>query len=136
MERPGKCGVKKSDKNIGYRSLSAYPGRVLASNEHSLRIPWKTKFIAEIFKELDNYTQEIVKKFGKVIAITGSAYNGDYNGKYSRPDLISPLPTHLYRVLISCDGGWSPRGTNCQKPEQTKVFAFIFPHMDGDPNCL
>ncbi|KHJ77905.1 hypothetical protein OESDEN_22475, partial [Oesophagostomum dentatum] len=48
----------------------------------------------------------------------------------------SQYPTHLYRILIACDGYWSSEGSYCRVSEQTKALSFIFPHMNGDPNCL
>ncbi|CAJ0596866.1 unnamed protein product [Cylicocyclus nassatus] len=136
MERTNHCANTSSSENVKHRTLSAFPGRVLASNEQSLVIPWKTKFIKDVLDSLNEYTKNIVKIFGKVVSITGTAFDEDYDGRYSTSELNSTTPTHLYRILLACDGDWSLNGAYCQKPEQTKVMSFIFPHMDGDPNCL
>ncbi|CAJ0596918.1 unnamed protein product [Cylicocyclus nassatus] len=134
-QRAKLCVSAEINDTIEYRTLSAYPGRVLA-NDYSLIIPWKLNFIKEILDPLNEYTKSIVKKLGKVISITGTAYDEDYDGKYTEEVPSSQYPTHLYRVHIACDGKWSTNGSYCEDPEQTKVLSFIFPHMNGDPNCL
>ncbi|CAJ0596917.1 unnamed protein product [Cylicocyclus nassatus] len=134
-KRPKLC-AQAEIKGTEYRTLSAYPGRVLA-NDYSLIIPWQLNFTKEILDPLNEYTKSIVKKLGKVISITGTVYNEDYNGKYNTSkNPSSPYPTHLYRIHIACNGNWSTNGSSCKDPEQTKVLSFIFPHMNGNPNCL
>ncbi|KHJ94190.1 hypothetical protein OESDEN_05885 [Oesophagostomum dentatum] len=129
------CQRAEINDTVEYRTLSAFPGRVIA-NDFSLITPWKTKFIEEILDPLNEYTKKIVKKLGRVVSITGTAYDEDYDGKHSSTAPISQYPTHLYRILIACDGYWSSEGSYCRVSEQTKALSFIFPHMNGDPNCL
>ncbi|KAK6026525.1 hypothetical protein OSTOST_07494, partial [Ostertagia ostertagi] len=49
---------------------------------------------------------------------------------------FSSSPSHLYRILIACSGPWSQDGTSCLQPSDLMVLSFIFPHVDGDINCL
>ncbi|KAL6725443.1 hypothetical protein Aduo_007495 [Ancylostoma duodenale] len=129
------CKRPNIAEEVEYRTLSAYPGRVLA-NEFSLITPWKPNFIRDILDPLNDYTKGIVEKLGRVLSITGTTYDEDYDGKHSASNLTSPYPTHLFRILVACNGDWSNNGPFCTRPEQTKVLSFVFPHMDGDPNCL
>ncbi|CAJ0596916.1 unnamed protein product [Cylicocyclus nassatus] len=131
------CGRRSFDanENVHYKTLSAVAGRVLA-NEHRLIIPWKAKFIKDILTPLNEYTNEMVTKFGRVVAITGCTYNDNNDGIRSKKISRSRYPTHLYRILLTCDGEWADDGDYCANAEATKVLSFVFPHMDGDPNCL
>ncbi|EYC19918.1 hypothetical protein Y032_0023g779 [Ancylostoma ceylanicum] len=134
-KRSDQCKRPNIAEKVEYRTLSAYPGRVLA-NEYSLITPWKPNFIRDILDPLNDYTKDIVEKLGRVLSITGTTYDEDYDGKHSASTITSPYPTHLFRILIACDGSWSDSGPFCHKPEHTKVLSFVFPHVDGDPNCL
>ncbi|ETN78282.1 hypothetical protein NECAME_10479 [Necator americanus] len=133
--RTNQCKRAPVNEEVEYRTMSAFDGRVLA-NDYSLIVPWRSKFVKGILDPLNKYTRKIVEKLGRVLSITGTAYDEDYDGKYSMSPHNSPYPTHLYRILIACDGDWSTNGLNCSRPEQTKSLSFVFPHMNGDPNCL
>lgn len=39
--------------------------------------------LTEIMKYLNDYTTKMVSKLGRVISITGTAYDDDYDGKHS-----------------------------------------------------
>ncbi|KAL6725446.1 hypothetical protein Aduo_007497 [Ancylostoma duodenale] len=127
--------LSTEDSEVQFRSLSAVRGRVLA-NEHSLITPWKARFLKEILKPLNDYTAKIVTKLGKVVSITGTAYDDDYDGKHSTTPSKSPYPTHLYRILLTCENEWSEEGAYCTNATDTKVLSFVFPHMNGNTNCL
>ncbi|CAJ0596919.1 unnamed protein product [Cylicocyclus nassatus] len=135
IETSHPCRTSIINETVKYRTLSAYPGRVLA-NEHSLIIPWKPNFVKEILEPLNEYTRDIVKRYGRVISITGTAYEDNYEREYAAFQLSAIYPTHIYRIHITCNGKWSSDGLQCQSLERTKVLSFILPHMDGDPNCL
>ncbi|EPB70891.1 type I phosphodiesterase / nucleotide pyrophosphatase [Ancylostoma ceylanicum] len=45
----------------------------------------RTPYCTEILDPLNDYTQKIVTKLGRVLSITGTAYDEDYDGKYSSP---------------------------------------------------
>ncbi|EYC16616.1 hypothetical protein Y032_0033g2750 [Ancylostoma ceylanicum] len=153
MNRSHSCQRPNISEQMEYRTLSAFPTRVLA-HERNLIIPWKANFIrgrdfpvpseisrtpycTEILDPLNDYTQKIVTKLGRVLSITGTAYDEDYDGKYSSPRTSSQYPTHLFRILVACgNGGWSNAGPFCNRTEETKALSFVFPHMDADPNCL
>ncbi|RCN36806.1 hypothetical protein ANCCAN_17320 [Ancylostoma caninum] len=102
---------------LHFKSLSAFRGR-------------------EIITPLNDYTRKVVTKFGKVVSITGTAYDDDNDGKYSLTGSKSPYPTHLYRILLRCSGKWSDKGAYCSNAEDTKVLSFVFPHMDSNVNCM
>ncbi|EPB78284.1 hypothetical protein ANCCEY_02668 [Ancylostoma ceylanicum] len=127
--------VSAKGTELDFKPLSAYPKRVLA-NEHSLFSPWKAGFYKDMMTPLNDYTRKIVTKFGKVVSITGTAYDDDYDGKYSPIASNSPYPTHLYRILLRCAGKWSNEGAYCANPKDTKVLSFVFPHMDSNANCM
>ncbi|KIH62776.1 hypothetical protein ANCDUO_06938 [Ancylostoma duodenale] len=109
--------LSTEDTEVQFRSLSAVRGR-------------------EILKPLNDYTAKIVTKLGKVVSITGTAYDDDYDGKHSTTPSKSPYPTHLYRILLTCENEWSEEGAYCTNATDTKVLSFVFPHMNGNTNCL
>ncbi|KAK6746259.1 hypothetical protein RB195_012398 [Necator americanus] len=135
IKKSGTCGQFSTTKNMRLETLSAFPGRVLA-NERGLFVPWKRRFSKEILKPLNEYTRRIVTKLGRVISITGTAYDHDYNGKHSVDSSKTHYPTHLFRMLLTCRREWSDDGTYCKQASDTKVLSFVLPHMDGDINCM
>ncbi|KAL6741370.1 hypothetical protein Aduo_014631 [Ancylostoma duodenale] len=114
-------------------SLSANPKKVLARIA-TVHVSWKALFVRDVLKPLNDYTLAISKELGRVISITGTAFDRNFDG--IADDDKTGSPTHLYRVLITCTSAWSPDGFACKNPWSTRVIAFIFPHMDGDANCL
>ncbi|RCN44686.1 type I phosphodiesterase / nucleotide pyrophosphatase [Ancylostoma caninum] len=114
-------------------SLSANPKKVLARIA-TVHVPWNALFVKDVLKPLNDYTLAISRELGRVISITGTAFDRNFDGLADEDKTGSP--THLYRVLITCTSGWSADGFACRNPWSTRVIAFIFPHMDGDINCL
>ncbi|EYC34521.1 hypothetical protein Y032_0001g452 [Ancylostoma ceylanicum] len=114
-------------------SLSANPKKVLARIA-TIHVPWKALFVRDVLEPLNDYTLAISKELGRVISITGTAFDRNFDGLAD--DDKDGSPTHLYRVLITCTSGWTPNGFACRNPWSTRVIAFIFPHMEGDVNCL
>ncbi|EYC19926.1 hypothetical protein Y032_0023g785 [Ancylostoma ceylanicum] len=133
-----KCGhrtLSADGSELHFRSLSAVRGRVLA-NEYNLMTPWKAGFFKEIIKPLNDYTTKVVAKYNKVVSITGTAYDDNYDGQRSPTASNSSYPTHLYRILLTCGNEWSDEGAYCTNATDTKVLSFVFPHMRGNKNCL
>nr|CDJ85009.1 Type I phosphodiesterase nucleotide pyrophosphatase phosphate transferase domain containing protein [Haemonchus contortus] len=120
---------------------SGLTSKSLSADEHSgfanistIEIPWKSKFVTDVLDPLNEYTQSLAERMTQVISITGTAFDFDYNG--IADDRPSYAPSHLYRILITCAGPWSHDGTSCMQPSDLMTLSFIFPHIDGDINCL
>ncbi|KHJ94189.1 type I phosphodiesterase / nucleotide pyrophosphatase, partial [Oesophagostomum dentatum] len=111
------CHRAAINETVEYRGLSAFSGR-------------------DILNTLNVYTMEIAQRFERMLVITGTAYDEDYDGVFSNSMPNSPYPTHLFRVHIACKDKWSTKGYYCENPEDTTALTFVFPHMNGDPNCL
>ncbi|KAK6755172.1 hypothetical protein RB195_013885 [Necator americanus] len=127
------CPAETTPEGLQSRSLSANPKKVLARIA-TIQVPWSTRFISAVLDPLNEYTLTISKELGRVISITGTAYDYNYDGIADEDKKGSP--SHLYRVLVTCATGWVPDGFACRNPWSTRAIAFIFPHMDGDANCL
>lgn len=97
-------------------------------------IPWRSGFVNDVLDPLNRYTRSLVDRLGQLVVITGAAYDYDYDEIADSE--TSSLPSHLYRVIISCLDGWSSDGTSCLKPSDIIVLSFIFPHFEKDVNCL
>ncbi|VDO42741.1 unnamed protein product [Haemonchus placei] len=127
------CSKHMYSTGLTSKSLSADEHSGFA-NISTIEIPWKSKFITDVLDPLNEYTQSLAERMTQVISITGTAFDFDYNGiADGRP---SYTPSHLYRILITCAGPWSPDGTSCMQPSDLMTLSFIFPHLDGDINCL
>ncbi|VDM65044.1 unnamed protein product [Strongylus vulgaris] len=127
------CPTLMSSEGYELRSLSPNPKKVLA-REATIQVSWKSTFITDVLDPLNDYTLAISKELGRVICITGTAYDRNFDGIADKERRGSP--SHLYRILIACSSGWSSDGFTCTHARSTKVLAFIFPHMDRDANCL
>uniref|UniRef100_A0A8L8KVC0 G_PROTEIN_RECEP_F3_4 domain-containing protein n=1 Tax=Heligmosomoides polygyrus TaxID=6339 RepID=A0A8L8KVC0_HELPZ len=104
------------------------------SNISTLAIPWKSRFVTEVMKPLDEYTRSLVERMGRLVSVTGTVF--DHNSDGIADAETDSSPSHVYRVLIACMGVWSSDGGSCMQPTDTMVLAFILPHVDGDINCL
>ncbi|KAK5982816.1 Ectonucleotide pyrophosphatase/phosphodiesterase C27A7.1 [Trichostrongylus colubriformis] len=129
----GLCGSHTDREGSTLKSLSAEAGSEFSGNGTE-RIPWKSKFITDVLDPLNKYTRSLTQRMGRVISITGTAFDFDYDG--IADEKRSSSPSHLYRILVTCSGPWSQDNTSCLRPSDLKVLSFIFPHMDGDINCL
>ncbi|KJH50164.1 hypothetical protein DICVIV_03672 [Dictyocaulus viviparus] len=88
----------------------------------------------DVLDPLNKYTIAVSKELGRLIIVTGTAFDHNYDGlaDMNRTNTAS----HLYRVLIRCKSEWSSDGLYCKNGLKTDVLAFIFPHMNGDANCM
>ncbi|VDO88718.1 unnamed protein product [Heligmosomoides polygyrus] len=109
------CPAQTATEGQELRSLSANPRK-------------------DVLDHLNAYTMALSKELGRVICITGTAYDRDLDG-VADSNKTGPA-THLYRVLIKCTSAWDADGFSCRNPLRTEVLAFIFPHMNGDANGL
>ncbi|PIO65000.1 hypothetical protein TELCIR_13348 [Teladorsagia circumcincta] len=46
----------------------------------TIEIPWKSKFVTDVLEPLNDYTQSLVGRMGRLISITGTAFDFDYDG--------------------------------------------------------
>ncbi|KHJ85430.1 hypothetical protein OESDEN_14844 [Oesophagostomum dentatum] len=127
------CGTHKDTSDYVRKSISADTQSGFA-NIRSLVMPWKKGFVTDILDPLNDYTHSLLEKFGHLVSITGTAYDRNYDG-IGDVEMRS-TPSHIYRVLITCNGAWSNDGASCAKPSDTRVLSFIFPVMEKDSNCL
>ncbi|KAK6053170.1 hypothetical protein COOONC_09326, partial [Cooperia oncophora] len=127
------CARRGESSGFTLKSLSA-DSHSEFSNIQTIEIPWKSKFVTEVLQPLDEYTQSLVERMGRLISITGTAFDYDYDG--IADERSSRSPSHLYRILIACSGPWSQDMTTCLRSSDLMVLSFIFPHVDGDINCL
>ncbi|KAK5969639.1 hypothetical protein GCK32_002168, partial [Trichostrongylus colubriformis] len=127
------CSNHTDREGLTSRSLSADADSVL-SNIETIRLLWKSNFVTDVLDPLNEYTKSLAHRMGRVISITGIAFDHDYDGVAD--DKRSSSPSHLYRILVACSGPWSDDETSCLQPSDLVVLSFIFPHMDGDINCL
>ncbi|KAK5972951.1 hypothetical protein GCK32_019998, partial [Trichostrongylus colubriformis] len=89
---------------------------------------------SDVLDPLNEYARSLAQRMGRVISITGMAYDFDYDGIADERQRSSP--SHLYRILVACSRQWSEDNTSCLRPSELMVLPFIFPHIDGDINCL
>ncbi|KAK5973882.1 hypothetical protein GCK32_000534 [Trichostrongylus colubriformis] len=127
------CGNHADREESILRSLSADAGLEFYSTGAE-RISWKSRFITDVLDPLNEYTRSLAQRMGRVISITGTAFDFDYDG--IADEKRSSSPSHLYRILMACSGPWSQDNTSCLLSSDLKILSFIFPHMDGDINCL
>lgn len=127
------CPAQTATEGQELRSLSANPRKVLA-HIATIQTPWDVLFLKDVLDHLNAYTMALSKELGRVICITGTAYDRDLDG-VADSNKTGPA-THLYRVLIKCTSAWDADGFSCRNPLRTEVLAFIFPHMNGDANGL
>ncbi|KJH50161.1 hypothetical protein DICVIV_03669 [Dictyocaulus viviparus] len=85
-----------------------------------------------VLEPLNAYTKSLVDRTGQLISITGTAFDYNYNGIADSE--MSSSPSHLYRILISCLGGWSTDGASCLEPSKMIALSFIIPHIEKDKN--
>ncbi|KAK5964552.1 hypothetical protein GCK32_018668, partial [Trichostrongylus colubriformis] len=85
-----------------------------SSGNGTKRIPWKNKFITDVLVPLNEYTRSLAQRMGRVISITGAAFDFDYDG--IADEKRSSSPSHLYRILVACSGQWSQDNTSCLRP--------------------
>lgn len=123
-----------TDGDFRYVTLSAHSGGVLAK-ENNVLVLLRSSFIKNIFEPLNAYTLEAAQRFGRLVAITGSIYNNDYDGAFSKAQPSTDSPTHIFRILIACTSEWA-FAPHCMKDEDTMVLSFILPTMQKDINCL
>jgi hypothetical protein len=45
-------------------------------------------------------------------------------------------PTHVFFILLRCKSEWHKSSRYCEKSEETRVMAFVFPLLNEDFNCL
>ncbi|KAK5969636.1 NUC domain-containing protein [Trichostrongylus colubriformis] len=127
------CPIVNVSEDQGIRTLSANPKKVLARMA-TIQIPWNVLFIRDVLDHANAYTLAVSKKLGRVICLTGTAFDRNFDGIADKNKTGSP--SHMYRVLIRCSSPWSADGFSCQNPLRAEVLAFIFPHMEGDANGL
>ncbi|XGW04069.1 hypothetical protein V3C99_015313 [Haemonchus contortus] len=127
------CPTVTASEGQEIRTLSANPRKVLARIA-TIQVPWDVSFIKDVLDPLNAYTLSKSKEFGRVICITGTAFDRNLDGIADANKTGSP--SHLYRVLIRCSSAWSLNGFNCRNPFRTEVLAFIFPHTKGDANGM
>ncbi|KAK5985288.1 hypothetical protein GCK32_011563 [Trichostrongylus colubriformis] len=76
-EYGGLCSNHTDREGLTLRSLSAVAE--LSGNDTE-RIPWKSKFITDVLDPLNEYTRSLAQRMGRLISITGMAYDFDYDG--------------------------------------------------------
>ncbi|VDK44111.1 unnamed protein product [Anisakis simplex] len=101
-------------------------------------------FYGKTFKNLQKLTAAYLRKYKKLVVMTGTVYDLDNDGvhdrEYSNESEFINTPTHLFRILIRCNDTalWSvPNGqTLCKSPAAIRLISFILPHTNKDLNCL
>ncbi|WKY09068.1 hypothetical protein Q1695_001875 [Nippostrongylus brasiliensis] len=127
------CSPISSSPGFTIGSLSADTRSGLA-NISTIAVALRNGFVRDFLGPLNNYTRSVVEQMGRVVSITGTAFDYDYDG--IADDIPRSSPSHLYRVLIACSGSWTSDGSGCARASDTIVLPFILPHVDGDVNCL
>lgn len=66
--------------------------------------------VVDFLEPLNDYTRTVVKRFGQVLSITGTAFDEDYDGAFSRTpprslsfDFVFKAPS--FYVKLVCRGG-------------------------------
>ncbi|CAB3399011.1 unnamed protein product [Caenorhabditis bovis] len=94
-------------------------------NIDSSFVKFPDNFVNRKFEPLRSKTLNYIKQYGKVYVISGTANDVDHNGVV---DGKGSSPTHFYRILITCTGGWiSEDPPKCTKFEEMKTLSFIMP---------
>ncbi|CAD6196519.1 unnamed protein product [Caenorhabditis auriculariae] len=93
-------------------------------------------FQSKMLEVLNSETEMYLEKFGRLLAISGTAHDANFDGKADENQ--SGAPTHFYRILAKCDSGWADSAApRCKKPEDLEAIAFILPINDKpNRNCL
>uniref|UniRef100_A0A0M3ILW9 NUC domain-containing protein n=1 Tax=Ascaris lumbricoides TaxID=6252 RepID=A0A0M3ILW9_ASCLU len=103
-------------------------------------------FINGPFAHLQNLTQMCIRKYGRLMVITGNIFDYDNNGIADSNDvfrrevdgeLLRERPSHIFRILLRCnDSRWSADNQTCRDVSETRALAFILPNVPDDLNCL
>ncbi|KAF1751645.1 hypothetical protein GCK72_018199 [Caenorhabditis remanei] len=89
-------------------------------------------FLKNVLFPLSEKTAEYLDRFGKLFVMSGLATDSNLDGiSDSDSSGLVSAPTHFYRILITCTGGWlSTNPPLCKKYNEMKVLAFVFPILN------
>uniref|UniRef100_A0A914EIC5 Uncharacterized protein n=1 Tax=Acrobeloides nanus TaxID=290746 RepID=A0A914EIC5_9BILA len=137
---------EEHEKNLQFMNILANSNNDL-HNLNRLEFLLYKNFIHGPFTYLQNLTNSYIKKYSRLISITGTIYDLDMNGRaddratfwshQSNSTHRELVPTHIFRILIRCeDGLWHLSGQHCKMPNSTRVLAFVLPNQPKELNCL
>ncbi|KAK6020350.1 hypothetical protein OSTOST_13997, partial [Ostertagia ostertagi] len=75
----GQCPTVTASEDQEIRTLSANPRKVLA-HIATIQVPWNVLFLKDVLDHLNTYTLALSKELGRVICITGTAFDRNFDG--------------------------------------------------------
>ncbi|KAL3119970.1 hypothetical protein niasHT_007098 [Heterodera trifolii] len=141
--------TKNASNGTVWKSIAASRNNVYSSPSDfvPLLFPMFDFFADGPFIYLQNLTENYVRLFGRVVSLTGTIIDEDFDGigdqrqkqrnKNKSVGNSSKMPTHFFRILFRCeDNLWHLNGINCKWTNATRVLAFVLPNVQRDLNCL
>ncbi|KAI6199800.1 Ectonucleotide pyrophosphatase/phosphodiesterase C27A7.1 [Aphelenchoides besseyi] len=94
-------------------------------------------FVKEIYKEFMNLVSKYRKHYQQLVMFKGPIYDIDYDGVMDEQhqNRERAEPSHVFVILLRCEGEWHKSNRYCLKPETTQVLSFMIPLIE-DFNCL
>jgi len=131
--------VKKEEERDGLKLASILSSSLSELNDLGrVQFLFKEGFVRGPFAYLQNITHQYAKKYSRLVVISGTIYDEDFDGLV---DPITPSdspqqPTHIYRILMRCENNkWNLDGLRCENELDTRVLSFIIKNKEEN-NCL